>query len=633
MSNPIEELKVEIASYLRTAGVRPEAYQTGIGKTTDRNADFFKCRWVKDNEDYGDFYISLDNNSNLKVYETTQVASSPNFVKDGSLPWKKFIVALRNKFQRKLRFELSSDDELGPDMQERAHFKKLEESYHSMGRQKSYNDNIPECKMIIKHSRALEEGEQRYRNIEKIFIENAIGERALVPTNKPGLARTFARHIAEGGKPNDERWNHIASLCEEYSKMAGFVRATRNNQFNESAQRLVTEGINHYQKLRETLSKLRGKKGYNAYFESYTPALMEDEQSEDLSEMFMNSSLDPRIENVMPILNKLSKNISENKDLKEVQALEEWADKIAEGEWSGDVGDVETEDHIDHSREPENHTQEENGMAASSLKSIAKKAERLYKLVKGMEGDTLEPWQQSKVTKADDYIDTVFDTVDADHDMYESDDNESEKIQHLMQKYGWSRQEALEHLHYGEHSDEDFKGMTEAAKRGLWANIHAKRERIKHGSGEHMRKPGSKGAPTADALKKSATESVAEGSEHNVGGISHSIIKHPGGKHQVVVKHGDKVAHTSLHNSEEDAKKSLASQVAYSKKMLKVDEQGVAEGSSTPAGRDGDYLTAMEKAKKISTVIQKKEQNHPFDGKLVSEDTNSLAHIKKLSGL
>ena len=39
---------------------------------------------------------------------------------------------------------------------------------------------------------------------------------------------------------------------------------------------------------------------------------------------------------------------------------------------------------------------------------------------------------------------------------------------------------------------------------GLWANIHAKQKRIKNGSGEHMRKPGSKGAPTADALRKSA---------------------------------------------------------------------------------------------------------------------------------
>jgi len=41
-------------------------------------------------------------------------------------------------------------------------------------------------------------------------------------------------------------------------------------------------------------------------------------------------------------------------------------------------------------------------------------------------------------------------------------------------------------------------------KPGLWPNVHAKRERIKNGSGERMRKPGSKGAPTADALKKSA---------------------------------------------------------------------------------------------------------------------------------
>jgi hypothetical protein len=38
-------------------------------------------------------------------------------------------------------------------------------------------------------------------------------------------------------------------------------------------------------------------------------------------------------------------------------------------------------------------------------------------------------------------------------------------------------------------------------KRGLWDNIHAKRKRIAAGSGERMRKPGSKGAPTADALK------------------------------------------------------------------------------------------------------------------------------------
>lgn len=40
--------------------------------------------------------------------------------------------------------------------------------------------------------------------------------------------------------------------------------------------------------------------------------------------------------------------------------------------------------------------------------------------------------------------------------------------------------------------------------KGLYANIHAKRERIKAGSGEKMRKPGAKGAPTAAAFRASA---------------------------------------------------------------------------------------------------------------------------------
>jgi hypothetical protein len=43
-----------------------------------------------------------------------------------------------------------------------------------------------------------------------------------------------------------------------------------------------------------------------------------------------------------------------------------------------------------------------------------------------------------------------------------------------------------------------------ATKPGLYANINAKRARIAAGSGERMRKPGSKGAPTAAAFKASA---------------------------------------------------------------------------------------------------------------------------------
>jgi hypothetical protein len=43
-----------------------------------------------------------------------------------------------------------------------------------------------------------------------------------------------------------------------------------------------------------------------------------------------------------------------------------------------------------------------------------------------------------------------------------------------------------------------------AGKPGLYANIHAKRKRIAAGSGEKMRKPGSKGAPSDKDFKESA---------------------------------------------------------------------------------------------------------------------------------
>jgi len=49
------------------------------------------------------------------------------------------------------------------------------------------------------------------------------------------------------------------------------------------------------------------------------------------------------------------------------------------------------------------------------------------------------------------------------------------------------------------------------AKQGLYANIHAKRKRIAAGSGEKMRKVGSKGAPTASDFRKSRKTAKKKG--------------------------------------------------------------------------------------------------------------------------
>jgi len=52
--------------------------------------------------------------------------------------------------------------------------------------------------------------------------------------------------------------------------------------------------------------------------------------------------------------------------------------------------------------------------------------------------------------------------------------------------------------------DTDFTQYAAGGRVGLYANINAKQKRIADGSGEKMRKVGSKGAPTAAAFKKSA---------------------------------------------------------------------------------------------------------------------------------
>ena len=57
-----------------------------------------------------------------------------------------------------------------------------------------------------------------------------------------------------------------------------------------------------------------------------------------------------------------------------------------------------------------------------------------------------------------------------------------------------------------EYTGSDMGTLRTGGRPGLWANIHAKRKRIKAGSGEKMRKPGSKGAPTDAALKRSQNQ-------------------------------------------------------------------------------------------------------------------------------
>lgn len=311
----------KLYDFLKANGLDPIPKDSKNEITAIPKTDVFKFTYPADGKSDNVVWATIDNNNALTVYYDDETTDNNFF---------KFLNQMKKWAQRKqLEFKPKNRNHLDSDMAKREYMKqkeKLGESYYPVGKKASYSDSVPSVKILLMHTRNLEEGEQRFRNVAKIFVENTNGERFLVPTIRPGIARVYARHIAEGGTPYDERGKHITSLVEEYTKMAGFVRATKNGQFNESAQLLVNEGIGHYDNLRGTLQTMTTRRGYNNYFDSWSPVLNEEvDEENNLNELFVQETLDPRIESVMPILSRLRKNI---KEMDEVKVLDNWAEQL-----------------------------------------------------------------------------------------------------------------------------------------------------------------------------------------------------------------------------------------------------------------------------------------------------------------
>jgi hypothetical protein len=124
-------------------------------------------------------------------------------------------------------------------------------------------------------------------------------------------------------------------------------------------------------------------------------------------------------------------------------------------------------------------------------------------------------------------VQSKFKELDSEHDMHEEADSKKYPRKGFPEPgdYGYHPNPGLKPQESDSDEDMDvaYKKATEKEgrkplnakvleieeKRGLWDNIHAKRKRIKSGSGERMRKPGSEGAPSAADLKASQTEAVA----------------------------------------------------------------------------------------------------------------------------
>lgn len=309
----------DLHDLLKTKGFDPKTTVSGKSSITPQNASMIEFSFKDGNTDYGTSRIIVDSAREMILFFNKSIAKKAKYA------WSEFISEIKNWSFRNgiLKFNLEPIDDYNEYLERRRDASRINENYYGT-KYTSYSDKTPKTvKLIIKHNKSLEETDKRYRHVDKIFVENELGERFILPTKKPGVGYVYARLIADGGNPYDERGKHIAELSEDISRLAGFVRATKSNQFNESIRSMINEAVQQYHALREVLEKLKTARGFRTYFENWTPTLTEKSDLSVLESMFKHSIIDPRIEKALPVLSKFKINISE---IEESSEFENWAE-------------------------------------------------------------------------------------------------------------------------------------------------------------------------------------------------------------------------------------------------------------------------------------------------------------------
>ena len=328
--------QTDLYELLITQDFDPEMLDANGAEVGDpADAQMFSFDWKTEDKNYGTVVILFGEDKNLKVFFGDNLGRTMD--SQDKTQWYEFLQQIKQFSVRNnlMNFEIENLNRLKYTMQGLAAIKEgLFEGYYG-NRKVSYSDQPKKTRLVIKHSRPLGEGEARFRNVESLFIETEEGERFKLPFTKMVGGRAMARHVSEGGTPYDAFGQHIAEIVTEMNTMAKFVRAAKNKKFSESANSMIETAIRHYGDLKAKAKRMISQRGYQEEKNSFDPAMITDAESlaENIRNMFIEQSLDSRIEEAIPLLARLASRQQES-GMKEIAEFESWADTVTEGTWA-----------------------------------------------------------------------------------------------------------------------------------------------------------------------------------------------------------------------------------------------------------------------------------------------------------
>lgn len=331
----------QLNDLLVTRNFDPEALDARTGKPPlddqgapdPEAADMFTFDWVADSgKNYGTVVCLLGADNNFEVYFGDNLGRGMEF--DDKADWYEFLDQLRNFAKRNLlRYDLQNLRRLKYTMAGMAAIKEgLFEGYYG-NRKVSYAGEPTQARLMIKHNRTLGENDARFRYVESLFIETAEGEVFKMPFKKLAGGRAMLEHVRHGGTPYDARGQHIVEIVEQINVLSQFRRAHQGRVFEGAAGELVAETTEYLNRLRHNLKAVSNDRGYTQYFESWSPADVSESDLivEDLKSLFVETRIDPRIEQALPMLARIQK---EAQAMKEAEIFESWANRIVEGTWA-----------------------------------------------------------------------------------------------------------------------------------------------------------------------------------------------------------------------------------------------------------------------------------------------------------
>jgi hypothetical protein len=283
-------------------------------------------------KDYGTVVIMLGDDNDLEVYCSDNVGRGMEG--DDKNDWFAFLEQLKNFAVRNfMTFGIKNLNRLRYSMQGQAAIKEgLFESWRG-NRTTSWNGAPTEARLMIRHKKNIAEGDARYRYIESLFIETADSERYKLPFTSLTAGRAMLEHVRQGGRPYDARGNHISEIVTELAVLSRFRRANQGQIFEGDTQQLVEQVKEYQSNLQRSLKGLGTRTGYTAYFESWSPAEISEQDVviESLKNLFVKQSIDTRIESALPLLAKIQQ---QGTEMKEANIFEAWVERLAEGTWA-----------------------------------------------------------------------------------------------------------------------------------------------------------------------------------------------------------------------------------------------------------------------------------------------------------